>query len=64
VRASALTADLVTGAAFAGGTAVEVLDAVPDTLGTDVPIDAKPVAGIEMRLSLPAMVVGVVADVV
>ena len=51
------TAVLVMGAAFVSGTVVEVLEAVAGALGTEEPADARPVAGIDARLSLPVLVV-------
>jgi hypothetical protein len=56
----ALIADLVTGLIVANGVVVEVLDVVAGTLGADAPTGATPVAGIETRLSLPALSVPVV----
>ena len=55
------TAALVMGAAFVSGSVVEALEAVTGALDTEEPADARPVAGIETRLSLPAFFVSVVA---
>ena len=55
------TAALVMGAAFVSGSVVEAVEAVAGALGTEEPIDARPVAGIDARLSPPALVVSVVA---
>jgi len=50
------TALLVMGTAFVSGRVVEELEAVAGALGTVEPADARAVAGVEARLSLPALV--------
>lgn len=55
------TAALVIGVAFVSGSVVEALEVVAGALGTEEPVDARPVAGIDAWLSLPALVVSVVA---